>query len=161
MHSRKFILTAMFFFSAFHFANTFAHTKTQVKSITIDRMQCYGACPVYRLTINNTGVVNFKGIKYFEDRGAPVHSVPAATFDKLVALTDQVKFFELNKEYGFLQSGCKGWATDQPSMKITVRTSKKSKSVSFYYGCHDHTTGEVLAKIARSADQAAGLKPFR
>jgi hypothetical protein len=41
-----------------------------IVSITMNRTQCHGSCPVYQIVIDNKGIVTFTGIRYTADSGA-------------------------------------------------------------------------------------------
>src|SRR5262245_12378029 len=73
-------------------------------AVHMERTQCYGSCPAYKLDIAADGTVTFKG----EDFTAAKHGTRHISADRLRALSeliDAAKFFDLRDKY--VSEGCK------------------------------------------------------
>jgi len=93
----------------------------QIESISLSRSGCYGKCPVYQVTINRDGSVEYKGDMFVDHIGTYNVEVDVdfQKFEDLVKTTD---FFNLEDRY--IES-----VADIPVCGVTVRTTSKVKSI--------------------------------
>lgn len=106
--------------------------------ITLSTGPCFGACPEYDVTIDQTGSVTFDGHQNTKQSGKANQQVPAAdaaaVYDALIA----ADYWNLHASYRTEADGCARVATDHPTYTWTVTAQgKQSKMVEDYLGCMD------------------------
>jgi hypothetical protein len=103
--------------------------------IELDRSECYGNCPVYRVTIFGDGNVVIDTTKA-RRRENHIQGLEA------IALADEIEqrgFFDLQE-----QPAC---ASDKPRAKITVKHHGKTKTFSHAIGCPPDEAEAVVTRI--------------
>lgn len=73
--------------------------KDKIHSITLERMVCYGSCPVYRVTFNKNGKAVYEGKDHVERIGRYVGEIEQSDFDKIAELLDRLGFGNLSSSY--------------------------------------------------------------
>ncbi|MEO5904553.1 MAG: DUF6438 domain-containing protein [Gemmatimonadaceae bacterium] len=111
-----------------------ARGHAQDDRVVLERTACLGSCPVYTVEINRKGVVTFTGKAYVLKRNGTRQLEPTA-FRSLISYLDRSGFFNLKSTYLPGQPGCTRGVTDTDSATLSVFEGRRSKSVSFYYGC--------------------------
>jgi hypothetical protein len=97
-----------------------------IESVKFSTTQCFGTCPVFQLTINKDGSVNYKGIQYVNKIGDYSLVMPKAELSYLISLLDAINPSRLNDHYSVD-------ATDNPTIYLTVRyTNGQTKSIEDY-----------------------------
>jgi hypothetical protein len=115
--------------------------------VTLDRRGCEFMCPVYRVTINGSGKVDFDGFRYVCSRG---HHT--AQIDPRVAL-DLIHDLHVG---GILEVA---WETDPrwvdaSTAVIAFRSGRAARTVEHYHG--DHAAPRMLREMELAIDEAAG-----
>jgi len=101
--------------------------------ITLERTECLGFCPVYKLMITADGAVVFEGRQFVKQEGMTIKSViTQERLKQLMAEFDRVKFFSLEDSYTYDRNVC--W-TDHPSAFTSIRINGKSKTIKHDHGC--------------------------
>ena len=121
-----------------------------VELITLQRTQCFGTCPAYRVSVARGGVVRFQSFNPGDSTAATAR-IDAAGFEALVREAERIGFHSLP---GLIERDpeiCGPWATDHPSATVTIHGSAGTKSVSDYHGCHGKS--ERLAALRRFEDR--------
>jgi TonB family protein len=125
---------------------------TNPKSViaTMERLGCYGKCPVYKLKVYGDGLVEYEGEMYVSSKGHRRARIASAAVDQLLADFRRANFFSLDDEYMGLNKsteivvrvgGCSkkmtttsiGTPTDLPSTLTTLTIGEKTKKVLDYY----------------------------
>lgn len=123
--------------------------------VTMQRMPCFGTCPVYTVDITADGVVTFSGERFVEATGTSTASIEpaaaAALMNELVALG----FFDLADSYTHDGKVCGSYHTDAPRVKLTLRTGGRVKTVEHDYGCSD--VPDQLRVMQERVDSVAGV----
>ncbi len=94
----------------------------------IERGMCYGACPVYNLTVTGDGLVVYEGIKNVKNTGLHLYELSR---EKLMTLANEfvaAGFFDMNSSYQTMS------ATDMPSVNISYLSPYRSKEIDHYHG---------------------------
>jgi len=103
--------------------------------ITLERTECYGRCPAYRLTITADGKVVFEGRRFVKQEGTTIKSsISREGLKQLMAEFDRVKFFSLEDDYSNDLNRC---PTDNPSAFTSIRINGESKIIKHYHGCRE------------------------
>jgi Domain of unknown function (DUF6438) len=119
--------------------------------ITLERTDCFGGCPVYKLTIIADGTVVFEGRRFVKQEGAPIKSsVSRERLKQLIAEFDRVKFFSLEDDYSEIRLSC---PTDQPSAITSIRINGKSKTINHYLGCLEPKVPKGLTELENKIDE--------
>ncbi|HSB88454.1 MAG TPA: DUF6438 domain-containing protein [Anaerolineales bacterium] len=94
--------------------------------VTIERGPCFGACPVYNLTVGADGSVEYEGIRFVGVEGVRTTRLSEDEVKALVAAVVTADFFRLADRYEVQ-------VTDLPSIDTTVTMDGRTKGV-YHYG---------------------------
>ncbi len=114
--------------------------------ITLERTECFGTCPDYKITISADGNVIFDGRRFVKKVGKAKSTVSQEQLREIIAAFEDINYFELRDKYEGPGDGCKQLVTDHPSAITSIRIDGKSKTVRHYYGCWGV---EVLAELKK------------
>lgn len=106
------------------FKSEVRHNLKQVV-ITLQRGQCLGQCPVYKLTIYGTGKAVYEGQKYVSTIGKKEYLISQEQVKQLVSEFDKARFFSLQNDYT-------GGPTDAPSTITSINIDGRTKTVDHY-----------------------------
>jgi len=118
--------------------------------ITLERTECFGFCPVYKLTITADGSVVFEGRRFVKQEGVTISSVSPERLKQLMAEFDRVNFFSLEDDYSEIRLSC---PTDQPSAITSVRINGRSKTINHYLGCLEPKVPKGLTELENKIDE--------
>jgi Domain of unknown function (DUF6438) len=119
--------------------------------ITLERTECFGFCPVYKLTITADGAVEFEGRRFVKQEGVTIKSaITREQLKQLMAEFDRVKFFSLEDDYSEIRLSC---PTDQPSAFTSIRINGKSKRINHYLGCREPKVPKELTELENKIDE--------
>lgn len=108
-------------------------TGRELQSITLETGPCFGACPVYRLTVNADGSGTFEGRRFTAVEGERAFRATPAQFrafaDHLATLRPAHGIVDYSGE------ACAMTATDMPTTDVTWRGDGGDQHLHFYYGC--------------------------
>jgi hypothetical protein len=123
---------------------------SEADSLVLERTRCFGTCPPYRLSLTAAGRVDFlsRGGDATRDSG----NVSQATLAALVQRAEAFGFFALPDR---LQRGspiCTDWATDHPTVIVTIYRASGAKAVVDYHGCFNHSDHSVVDVVRQLRD---------
>src|ERR1700731_3268560 len=133
--------------------------ESEITKISLERTPCFGACPVYKLTIHRSGQVDYEGTDHVREKGSRTGRISREDFDKLVKKIDEINFFSLNDRYdGKNRDGSGVTVTDLPTRKTTVTRGNRTKTVENYFrGPKDlQELEDLIDELTKSADWARG-----
>jgi hypothetical protein len=108
--------------------------ESEITKITLERTPCFGACPVYKLTVHRSGQVEYEGKNHVGQKGSRTGRISTEDFDKLVKKIDEINFFNLNDRYdGKNPDGSGVTVTDLPTRKTSVTRGELTKTVENYF----------------------------
>jgi hypothetical protein len=111
-----------------------AAADSKITKITLERTPCFGACPVYKLTIHQSGQVEYEGKNHVRQKGSGTGRISAEDFVKLVKKIEEINFFSLNDRYdGKNPDGSGVTVTDLPTTKTSVTRGNRTKTVENYF----------------------------
>lgn len=123
--------------------------------VTMERLPCFGTCPVYRVEIAADGAVTFTGERYVDSVGTRSHRIePGEAADLMHDLVDG-GFFDLADDYTQGAKECGMYHTDAPRVNLTVRVDGRSKTVQHDYGCGGAPPS--LRSLQERVDSVAGV----
>src|SRR5688500_10436324 len=124
--------------------------------ISMTRGPCFGACPMYTVTVWGDGRVRFEGDQFVAQRGEHTRAIDAAAAAALFAAADSIDFFRLPSDITPAnQSACGAAWTDMPSAETTIIWAGRVHTVSHYHGCPK--APEQLTAFERRIDAVAGV----
>lgn len=123
--------------------------------ITMQRMPCFGTCPVYTVDVTADGLVTFEGERFVETTGTSTATIEAAAAAGLMRDLVANGFFDLADRYTQDAKVCGSYHTDAPRVKLTLRTGGREKTVEHDYGCSD--VPPQLRVMQEQVDSVAGV----
>ena len=90
--------------------------------ITLERTWCLGSCPIYKVAIDGSGCVIWKGRDFVDVEGEQFAQVPLDAVRTLMARFESIDFANLRGSYDVSVS-------DIPSAYVTLRKDGQSKRV--------------------------------
>lgn len=169
------ILIAMFYFDcnsskssgSNNPANNAVNNTTQNRQIpedlliTLERTECYGLCPVYKVSIKADGSVIFEGIKNTETKGAAEGKIRETQIKDILKEFETADYINLKDKYD--SETCPLAATDNSTVVTSIQSDGKKKIVSHYLGCvednEQHTPfPPKLRELENKIDEIAGTK---
>src|ERR1051325_1613391 len=105
--------------------------------ITLERTACFGACPMYTVTIASNGRVTFEGRRFTKVSGIAHGKITGKAFRRLVKEFEAINYFSLPDRYTPGTPDCPRMITDLPSANTSLRLRGKLKTVMQYHGCGD------------------------
>lgn len=102
------------------------HTNLDNVAIKLERTACFGACPIYSVSIYGNGTVTYEGIRFVNTNGTKTYEIPTEKIKELVSLVYEIGYFSLDDRYEVE-------VTDMPSAITTITIGSQTKSV-YNYG---------------------------
>lgn len=106
---------------------------------SLERTACYGTCPVYKVTVDERDILQFRGERFVaEDEGVVGKRLPEGSYEELIKIAKAHEFASFDKAYPNEDaSNCPRMATDMPSVIVSFNDKKLNHAVSVYRGCFD------------------------
>lgn len=105
-------------------------TAETMRMVQLERTPCYGACPVYKVTIQADGTVFYQGFRHVERIGAFTASVAPEELQNLLRLANTVGYWRLKDGYSVNDGG--PHVFDMPGCNVTLSTNRRTKTVTEY-----------------------------
>jgi hypothetical protein len=105
--------------------------------VTLEAGPCFGACPVYRVTLDARDVAVFEGERHVAQRGRHERQLPAGTLARLIEDLDALGAFGLAGSYAPGSKNCARHATDHASRRFTLDDGRRRVAVDHDLGCLD------------------------
>ena len=131
-----------------------APAPTPVETIVFETGPCFGACPVYRVTVNSDGDGIFEGRRFTAVTGARPFRATPAQYRAFARQLEPLRPASGSMRYS--GDACRNMATDLPSAEVTWRSRRGEQQLYFYYGCDM----ERNRAIAERLSAAPGLLPI-
>src|SRR4051794_1553873 len=103
--------------------------------ITLQRGNCEGGCPEYRVVIFSTGDVIFQGINRVARTGVVLTQIDTDQLRNLLAEFDSAGYFQLENIYGFRGKGCPPTDVGKVMTITSLSSGGRSRTISHYSGC--------------------------
>jgi hypothetical protein len=136
-----------------------ASAESEITAITLERTPCFGACPVYKLTIHRSGQVEYEGKDHVGQKGARSGRISTEDFERLIKKIDEINFFNLGDRYdGKNPDGSGVTVTDLPTRITSVTRGDRTKTVQNYFrgpkGLKE--LEDLIDEVTKSADWVRG-----
>ena len=113
--------------------------------ITLERTVCFGACPVYELTIYGNGTVVYEGSEFVRVVGTRTTIISEEKVRQLVSEFDRIDYFALSDSYEDYM------VTDLPSAITSITIHGRTKTVRHYHG--DLSAPAELTELENQIDE--------
>ena len=122
-----------------------------IRTITYETGRCFGACPVYAVTVSSDGTGRFEGKQFTTVSGEQTFAVTPQQFANFEAAL--APWRPANGEADYSRPPlCQRMATDLPSVDVRW-TAPNPAHLYFYYGC-DMEKNAAMADALRHAVDA-------
>lgn len=127
-------------------------------SVQLGRTECYGKCPVYTVTVQPDGRVQFAGTKNTKVTGPAEDTLSREKLDELAAEINKADIFAFKDSYTPDSGNCPSKATDSPTVRILVESGSRRKAILHYHGCLDNSQKfpPGLAELEDKIDRIIG-----
>jgi hypothetical protein len=129
---------------------------TAVPVITLERTQCLGPCPIYKLTIYDDGKVEYEGKQYVKRKGKAEGRITKEQLQELVREFEKIDYFDLADSYapyGVDKKTCPEAWTDYSAAITSLNWKDRKKTVSHYLGCRGTTVLDQLNALENKIDR--------
>lgn len=116
-------------------------------AVTLERTPCFGACPVYTVTIYTDGTVVYNGQRFVTVEGEQTTAIGSAAVEQLVAGFEAAGYFGWEDEYTDM------FVTDQSTVTTSVTRDGETKQIVHYLG--DNTVPVTLPYLEAWIDMVA------
>lgn len=127
-----------------------------LRSISYAAGPCFGACPVFRVTVNSDGTGVFDGGRFAAVTGERRFMVTPAQFRAFAARL--APYRPATGERRYSGESCRRMATDQDSVEIVWRGAAEQR-LNVYYGC-DMEANRAMFDRLRSAPNVLPIGDF-
>jgi len=121
------------------------HSDLKEVIITLERTECFGTCPVYRLTVYGYGAVIYEGIRFAQVQGTMKTTISEEKIKQLVSEFQKLDYFSLRDSYEERN------VTDMPSTITSLTINGNKKTVRHYHG--DLSTPKELIELEDKIDE--------
>lgn len=129
---------------------------TPMRSITLERMRCYGTCPAYNVTLKSDGSVRYEGIANVATQSVREWRVPPDSATMVFRYADSVRFADLPERYEFGAPGCTPYIAEYAAFVITVTATGQSRRVHADEGCAN--VPATLLALRSLIDRTTGVE---
>ena len=128
------------------------------EAIRYETAPCFGACPVYAVTVRPDGTGTFEGRRFTAATGPTEFKLDPAAYRRFAAALAPYRPASGDVRYAPGEPNCENAPTDMPSATVTwnSNTGAAPQTLSFYFGCR----GEAQA-LADTLRQAPELLPIK
>jgi Domain of unknown function (DUF6438) len=125
--------------------------------ISLQRGNCEGGCPVYRVVIFANGDVIWQGRGRVAKLGVVLSLIERDRIRALIHDFESIDYFHLENIYGYRGSGCRASASDRPMVITFLSMDGLSKTLSHHDGCVSEVS-EKLTALENSIDEAVSVE---
>jgi hypothetical protein len=123
--------------------------------VTMQRLPCFGTCPMYTVEVDAGGAVAFTGERFVATMGRATRTIPARDAAALLQHLSDAGFLALAERYTHESKACGSYHTDAPRVIMTLVLNGRSKTVEHDYGCADAPA--ALRTMQERVDSVAGV----
>lgn len=125
-------------------------------AVTLQRTVCFGTCPVYTVSVNASGLVQYDGTRCVAVYGHQESRVPQERLRALMAAFQDIDFFSLQDIYRDDEGYCVPGAFDGTVIITTLRVNGMAKTVQDWHGCNPQDIAARLDALERQVDDLLG-----
>ena len=117
-----FILIPFIILSSCNTARMETDQSKAIPVIVYSKGPCFGQCPIYTLTIYNTGLAKFNGVRFTEKNGKYEKQMDSKYYNELIKIFKENRFWRFNDDYGME-------LVDAATITISYSENGKTKTV--------------------------------
>lgn len=122
-------------------------------SISYETGPCFGACPVYAVTVRPDGTGLFVGKRFTTVTGEREFRLSRAQYDAFAAKLAPYRPGSGEVRYAHGEPNCRQAATDMPSVDIRwTRAIGDSQALHYYFGCEMEKNRAMADAIGNAPD---------
>jgi hypothetical protein len=136
--------------------NTSAQNRSDKILITLERTECFGPCPIYKLTIHGDGTVVYEGRENVRVKGIEHTKIKPLEVQELTKAFENVDYFNLKDDYTTKEgeSREKGYlCTDTPTAIMSLAIGSHIKTIENCF-----IGPETLEKLENRIDEVTDSK---
>lgn len=122
--------------------------------ISMQRLPCFGTCPVYSVSIRGDGTVTYNGEQHVLTRGEATRTIDVADVAALLRRLEDGGYFTFADNYTMNAPGCGMYHTDAPRAITVVTTAERTKRIEHDFGCNGAPA--ALRRLQDAIDRTAG-----
>lgn len=122
--------------------------------ISMQRLPCFGTCPVYSVSIRGDGTVTFTGEQHVMTRGTATRTIDVEDVASLLRRLEEGGYFSFADNYTMNAPACGMYHTDAPRAITVVRTAERTKRIEHDFGCSGAPA--ALRRLQDAIDRTAG-----
>jgi hypothetical protein len=132
----------------------------QQYKISFSTTECFGRCPVYSVSLDQDGNVEFEGQSNVAKEGKSTKQVApndaADVYEALLAAS----YFGFKDEYRTEQDGCERVRTDASTHKWSVARDGQTKDLSQYLGCEGVPGLDKVEAVSKLLIEKSGISDW-
>ena len=132
----------------------------QAFEISFSTTECFGKCPVYSVTLDQSGNVEFDGQQNVDKLGKSSKKVSAAAAGEVFEALQSAGYFELKDAYAIDSPDCERARTDAPTYKWSVEHDGKTKPLSQYLGCEGVDALDKVREVSKLLIEKAEISEW-
>jgi len=121
-------------------------------AITLERTACFGACPIYTVTIFEDGTVRYNGERFVDVTGEQTSEIEPETVARMVEAFENAGYFDWDEAYDEMT------ITDAPSVITSVTRDGETHRIHRYTG--DSSAPLALAFLEAWIDEMANTQQW-
>ncbi|MBX3086448.1 MAG: hypothetical protein KF716_32735 [Anaerolineae bacterium] len=125
---KKFVFTGLLAILVLVTATNHVQAQQAKVAITLERTACFGACPIYTVTILEDGTVIYKGEKFVAVTGEQTSQIDPAIVKQMVDAFASAGYFDWKEAYDTMT------VTDMPTIITSVTRDGKQHRITRYVG---------------------------
>ena len=125
-------------------------------AISLERSECFGSCPSYKVTVFADGLLVFEGRNYVKELRTFKTVVSREQISRLLREMDGLFSPGLRDEYVEGPAECGNEWTDSFTDIISIQANGKRKSVKHYNGCQGTPITAELTALATTIEEVLG-----
>ncbi len=130
-------------------------------SLKMERSQCLGNCPVYKLEVLQNGRFSFEQFSFSEkdsgftkSKGKIENTLNQENINQLIAEIDKIDYFSLSPQIG-TSGNC---ATDHSTVILSIKLRGKEKGIVHNLGCSGTANLKRLENLENKIDEIVETK---
>ena len=129
----------------------------EADAISYETGPCFGACPVYKVTVRSDGTGVFEGRRFTSLLGTRSFRLTAAQYRAFANVLAPLRPARGSVRYS--GDKCRMMATDLPSAEVTWTGRGATRQLYFYFGC-DMEKNRAIAERIRKAPERLPIARF-
>ncbi len=135
--------------------------------IIMQRGNCEGGCPVYRIIIFANGDVIWQGRGRVARLGVVLSQIERDQIRELIREFQSIDYFHLENIYGYRGRGCRSSQPDMPMVITSLSMGGLSKTIMHHDGCVGEISEKLTAiensidKVVNTARWITGKRPAK